>query len=337
MLTLWLEFIACSAAIVICGTYLSKYGDIIAEKTGLGRAWIGLVLMAGVTSLPELINGISSVAAADVPDIAVGDIMGSCMFNVSLIALMDMFSGPGPIFSKAEKGHIISAGFGIILIGVAAVSILSGQSMPVVGSIGFYTPVLIVIYLVGMKSVFIFEKRRLEEHAGVAAEAPRYEHVSVREAVGKYALNAAVIVVAATLLPFIGDRIAVETGLGRSFVGTFFIGMTTSLPELVVSIAALRLGAAEMAIANLFGSNMFNIFIVGIDDIFYAKGSLLADVSPEHAITALIAMIMTGIAVVSLTYRLKSKTFLRLGWDTVAIVLAYIVSIILLYSMKGGS
>ena len=128
MLTLWLEFIACSAAIVVCGTYLSKYGDVIAEKTGLGRAWIGLVLMAGVTSLPELINGISSVTAADVPDIAVGDIMGSCMFNVSLIALMDMFSGPGPIFSKAEKGHIISAGFGIILIGVAAVPSSPGNS-----------------------------------------------------------------------------------------------------------------------------------------------------------------------------------------------------------------
>lgn len=335
MLTLWLEFIACSAAIVVCGTYLSKYGDVIAEKTGLGRAWIGLVLMAGVTSLPELINGISSVTAAGVPDIAIGDIMGSCMFNVSLIAVMDMFSGPGPIFSKAEKGHIISAGFGIILIGVAAVSILAGQFMPVAGSIGFYTPVLIIIYLVGMKSVFIFEKRRLLEHAGEAAEAPRYAHVSVREAVGKYALNAAVIVVAATLLPFIGDRIAVETGLGRSFVGTFFIGMTTSLPELVVSIAALRIGAAEMAIANLFGSNMFNIFIVGIDDIFYVKGSILADVSPTHAITAIIAVIMTGIAVVSLTYRLKGKTFLRLGWDTVAIVLAYIVSIVLLYSMKG--
>lgn len=157
------------------------------------------------------------------------------------------------------------------------------------GRIGLYTPMLMIICLVGMKSVFIFEKIRFVEFAGVAAEAPRYAHVSVREAVTNYAINAAVIVVAATLLPFIGCRIAVETGLGRSFVGTFFIGMTTSLPELVVSVAALKTGAVEMAIANLFGGNMFNVFIVGVDDIFYAKGSLLADVSPNHAITALIA------------------------------------------------
>src|SRR3990172_2991592 len=117
MRILWLQLIFCSAVIVFCGTNLSKYGDVIAEKTGLGRAWIGLVLMASVTSLPELITGISSVAFANVPDIALGDIMGSCVFNLSIIALMDILHGPKPIFSKAEHSHILSAGFGVILIG----------------------------------------------------------------------------------------------------------------------------------------------------------------------------------------------------------------------------
>ena len=74
---LWIGFIICTAVIVYSGTKLSKYGDIIAEKTGLGRAWVGLVLMASVTSLPELITGISSVSFANVPDIAVGDVLGS--------------------------------------------------------------------------------------------------------------------------------------------------------------------------------------------------------------------------------------------------------------------
>jgi len=78
---LWFEFIVCSGVIVFCGTLLAKYGDIIAEKTGMGRAWIGLILMASVTSLPELITGISSVTIANTPDIALGDIMGSCVFK----------------------------------------------------------------------------------------------------------------------------------------------------------------------------------------------------------------------------------------------------------------
>lgn len=82
MISLRLGFIVCTAAIVYSGTRLSKYGDIIAEKMGLGRAWVGLVLLASVTSLPELITGISSVTFVVAPDIAVGDVLGSCIFNI---------------------------------------------------------------------------------------------------------------------------------------------------------------------------------------------------------------------------------------------------------------
>lgn len=335
MLILWLQFILCSAVIVLCGTNLSRYGDVIAEKTGLGRAWIGLVLMASVTSLPELITGISSVAFVDAPDIALGNIMGSCVFNLSIIALMDILHGPRPIFSRAEHGHILSAGFGVILIGIASISILSNASIPSIGHIGIYTPAIILIYMLGVRSLFLFERRKIKEFVEEMVEGLQYEHISTKEAVVKYTINALIIVGAASWLPFIGDRLAEETGLGRSFIGSVFIALTTSLPELAVSISALRIGAADMAIANLFGSNIFNIFILAIDDIFYTKGPILSHVSTSHAVTGFIAVVMTGIAVVSLTYRLEKKVFLRLGWDAIAILLAYFVNIYLLYSMRG--
>ncbi|MEK6546116.1 MAG: sodium:calcium antiporter [Nitrospinota bacterium] len=335
MLIVWLEFIFCSGIIVFCGTKLSIYGDIIAEKTGLGRAWIGLILMASVTSLPELITGISSVTVADTPDIALGDIMGSCVFNISIIALMDILHGSAPIFHKSEHGHILSAGFGIILISLASISILANQTIPAVGHIGLYTPAIILIYGIGIRSVFLFEKRRIVEFVGETVQATQYEHISTKNAVNKYILNALFIIGAATWLPFIGDRLAEETGLGRSFIGTVFIAMTTSLPEVVVSVSALKIGATDMAIANLFGSNIFNILILAIDDVFYTKGSLLANVSISHAVTGFMAVLMTGIAVVSLIYHLERKTFLRLGWDAIAIFIAYLVNIYLLYSLRG--
>lgn len=331
----WLAFIVCSAFIVVCGTNLSRYGDVIAEKTGMGRAWIGLVLMAGVTSLPELITGISSVTLADTPDIALGDVMGSCVFNLSIIALMDMLHGPGPIFSRAEHGHTLSAGFGMILIGIASLSILAGQSLPVIWHIGFSTPAIIAIYFIGMRSIFLYQKRKITAHAGEIAEQLLYKDISTKTAMIRYALNAGVIIGAATWLPFLGDRIAEATGLGASFIGSILIAMTTSLPELVVSIAALRIGAADMAIANLFGSNMFNIFILALDDIAFIKGPLLSSVSPNHVMTGFMAVVMTGIAIVSLTYRLEKRTVLRLGWDALALLLAYIVNILLLYAMRG--
>jgi len=335
MWVIWLQFILSSSIIVFCGANLSRYGDVIAEKTGLGRAWTGLVLMASVTSLPELITGISSVAFADVPNIALGDIMGSCVFNLSILALMDILHGPGPIFSKAEHGHILSAGFGVVLIGIASISILSNTNIPYIGHIGVYTPAIILIYLIAVRNLFLFERRRLADFVDKMSKVNQYEEISMTKAIGKYSVNALFIVGAATWLPFIGDRLAEETGLARSFIGSIFIALTTSLPELVVSVSALKIGATDLAIANLFGSNIFNIFILAIDDIFYKKGPLLSHVSLNHAVTGIIAVIMTGIAIISLTYRLEKKPFLRLGWDTISILLAYIVNIYLLYSLRG--
>ena len=104
---LWIGFIACTAVIVYSGTRLSKYGDVIAEKTGLGRAWIGVVLMASVTSLPELVTGITSVTYANVPDIAVGDVLGSCVFNMLILAFLDVLYKTMPVFNKGQSGACI--------------------------------------------------------------------------------------------------------------------------------------------------------------------------------------------------------------------------------------
>lgn len=332
---IWFEFLFCSALIVYCGTKLSRYGDVIAEKTGLGRAWIGLILMAGVTSLPELITGVSSVAIAGAPDIALGDVMGSCVFNLSLIALMDMLHGPKPIFSRAEHSHILSAGFGVILMGIATFSVAAATGLPSFGHISLSTPLIIGLYALSMRSVFLFQKRQAAPHIGEIAPALQYDHISTKEATVKYALNALVIVAAATWLPFIGVGLAEATGLGRSFVGSILIAMTTSLPELAVSISALRIGAADMAIANLLGSNLFNMVILAIDDLAYTHGPLFSAVSQNHVITGTIAVIMTGIVVVSLMYRLEKKTALRIGWDALALILAYLVNIALLYRLRG--
>ena len=212
---------------------------------------------------------------------------------------------------------------------------MANANIPAIGHIGLYSPAIIMIYFIGIRGVFLFERRRIKEFVGEMAQTLRYEHITTKEAVVKYAINALFIIGAAAWLPFIGNRLAEETGLGRSFVGTVFIAMATTLPELVVSVSALKIGAADMAIANLFGSNMFNIFILAIDDIFYVKGALLSNVSTNHAVTGFMAVLMTGIAIAGLTYRLQRKAFLRLGWDAIAILLAYTVNIYLLYSLRG--
>jgi CBS domain-containing protein len=133
---LLLQFAAVAGVIVFAGWNLSKHGDVIAEKTGLGRTWVGVIRMASVTSLPELITGVSSVAIFDLPNIAMGDIFGSCMFNLLILAGLDVFSHSTPISAKAHQGHVPTASFGVLMLGMAVIRISAGQNMPAIGWIG---------------------------------------------------------------------------------------------------------------------------------------------------------------------------------------------------------
>ena len=173
----WSQFALCLLVIGFAGVKLSEYGDAIADKSGLGGSWVGLALIASVTSLPELITGISSVTVAGVPEIAVGDVMGSCVFNLLIIVVLDFLHRRELIFSRVSHGHVIGAGFGIILIGMVGFSLLwsSFGEAPAFGHIGVYTPFIIVLYAVALRAIFVYEKRSIESF--VNAEPDRLPHL----------------------------------------------------------------------------------------------------------------------------------------------------------------
>lgn len=329
----WIGFIVCTSAIVYSGSKLSKYGDIIAEKLGLGRAWIGLVLLASVTSLPELVTGISSVTVAGTPDIAVGDVMGSCVFNMLLLVVVDAMHRNVPLSSRAHQGNVLSAAFGMLLISLAGVNLYCGAAAPVIGWVGLYSLEFLVIYMIAMRIIFVYEKRKLEQFIHKRAEELKYKDISTRTAFVNYGMNAAVVFVSAVFLPFIGKGLSETMGLGQTFVGNVFIALATSLPELVVSISAVRMGAVDLAIGNLFGSNIFNICILSVDDFLYVKGPLFMYVSQGHLISAFSAVAMTAIAIIGLTYRQEKKA-LFLSWDSIGIMLVYVLNLMFLYAME---
>lgn len=325
----WLQFIACTALIIFSGSRLSRYGDMIGEKTGMGRTWIGVVLLASVTSLPELVTGISSVALYRLPNIAAGDVLGSCVFNLVILALLDVRRKASPISTRAHQGQVLTASFGILLLGLTTISILSGRSMPAVGWIGAYSVVLLLVYLAGMRVVFRYEKRRVAAYLSEVAEEPHYKQISAATAYKKFVVYAVILVGAATYLPLLADHLARITGLGLTFIGTLFVALATSLPEVVVTAKAIQLDAVDLAVGNILGSNLFNIAILAIDDFFYFQGPILSHVSPIQALTATAAMTMTAIVTIALMYR-SEKRILLFSWDSVGVLLVYILLTVLL-------
>lgn len=324
----WLKFALCAALIGIAGPHLTRYGDIIARLTGLSRSWIGLALLATATSLPELFTGLSAVAVAGAPNIAVGDALGSCVFNLAMLVVLDALSRDEPMYRRVDQGHILTAGFGVILIGSAGALLLLGVHGASfrLGHIGLFTPFIIILYFIAMRAAFVYDRR-----AGPAPLSRDRPDMTLSTALLRYAAAAAVVVAAGVWLPFVGQELAETMGWHTTFVGTLFIAAATSLPELVVTISALRLGAIDMAIGNLLGSNLFDILILAIDDIAYTKGPLLASVSPTHAITAFAATIMSGIFIVALLYRPESRFRGTVGWVSLSLLTIYLLSAYAVY------
>jgi cation:H+ antiporter len=331
----WFYFLICVLVIGFAGTKLSKYGDVIADKTGLGGSWVGLIMLGTVTSLPELVTGISSVTVAAVPDIALGDIMGSCVYNLMIIVVLDVLYRRTSVYSVASRGHILSAAFGVMLIGFAGFSILLSQYglSGRIGHIGWYSVFIIILYAVAMRTVFTYETRQIE--AFTEKEADRYPELSLSIAVGRYLAAAVLVVAAGSFLPFVAKDIAVIMGWHEGFVGTMFVAFVTSLPELVVTVAALRMGAIDMAIGNLFGSNLFNILIIALDDLFYMSGPILSDVSPTHAVSAFSAMMMTGVAIVGLLYHPRTRVLRTMGWVSVFLFSMYLINTYVMFLHNG--
>lgn len=261
----WIQFLACLAIIIVAGTRLSKYGDIIAEKTKLGRVWVGIVLLATVTSLPEVATGISSVAIVHSPDLAIGDIFGAALINLAIIAIIDVLYKKGPVLHFLGTGIVLATILSVLLIATAATSIIlanSGVNPTIFGWISIYTPILFCLFLISQYILFTYETKQTSINTENNKQEQGYASVSLKKPFLYFGLTSLIIVGAGIWLGFIGDQIANSTGLKASFVGTLFLAFSTTAPEMVVSISAARMGALEMAVANVVGSNLFNFGVI---------------------------------------------------------------------------
>ena len=331
LITIWLQFVCLALIISLAGYYLSVYGDMISEKTGIGGHWIGLVLIGSITSLPELATGSSAIIVSGVPDIAVGDALGSCVFNLLLLVMLDFLHRKESVYTRLSQGHILSGGFGVLLLGILAFNILLAQKAPklAVAHIGVYSPFIFLLYFVAIRNIFHYEKNAREElHEDIIE---RYPQRRLREITPRFTLAGLAVIISGSFLPGVGMNLAMVMGWQQAFVGTLFVAFATSLPEVAVTIAALRIGALDMAMGDLLGSNLFDMFIVAIYDFIFVKGPILAHVSTTHAVTALSAIMMTGVGIIGLVYRPKHRLFKTVGWASLLLFSLYLMNTLVLY------
>lgn len=325
-------FLACAVVIFLAGKRLSYYGDLLADLTGMGKAWIGLILMAAVTSLPELMVGISSVAIVGSADLAVGDILGSCAFNLGILSMMDVFTPKShPLFANTSKSHVLTAAFGIFLISLVGLGLFLSEDIAFLPFLGLTSISFLIVYLIAVRVLFNYQ------HSNPVVQIVDANHhipFTLKHVVLRYCMFAGIIIVAALALPFFVEHLAEATGMGKSFAGTFFLAASTSLPEIAVSLAAIRMGSIDMAIGNLLGSNLFNVLILFLDDLFYTKGHLLKDASEMNLLSVFFVLMMTGVAIIGFIFPSREKKWF-LAWDTFIISMLYLLNMILLFFLSN--
>jgi cation:H+ antiporter len=322
-------FLVSALLILYCGRRLTQYGKQIATALRWEQGWIGLILMASVTSLPELTVGIGSVSIVGSADLALGDILGSCAFNLGILSLLDAFVRKRALLSNISVAHALAGAMSIVLTAMVGLGLYLERDIALTQWIGVTGLLFIGVYLLAMQLLYRYEKREQKrlplEDSG--------ENIKLRSAIALYAGNAVIVVAAAIALPQFAKDIATASGLSESFIGTVFLAASTSLPEVAVSYAAVRIGALDLATGSLLGSNLFNIFILAIDDSFYTDGYLLQDASNTNLISVFFVIMMTAVAIAGQIYRVQHKRFL-LAWDALVIFLLYLVNIIILYALN---
>ena len=209
------------------------------------------------------------------PDLAAGDAFGSNIFNILIIGVLDLVWRNEPILNTVTKTPVLVAGLGIILIFISTLALVIHGSNTLISD-WYVSPMsllLIVIFLVSMYLIFRRDKQT-EEDISLTPDLPKYETYSLSRSSLVYFVSAASLVAASVILAKTGASIAQMMGWEASFVGTQFLALSTSLPELATSLAALKLGAPELAISNVLGSNIFNMgFVLFLDEVIHAEDS----------------------------------------------------------------
>ena len=330
-------FVVATAVVWFAGTRLVVFGDELAERFGLAREFIGLIFLAVVTELPEIVTTITA-AAAENAALVLGNMFGGVTMQTAILAVIDIFFVHRALTSWPRKPtHALEAVLLIILLNLLLLITFLGD-WPVFGVIGAGSLSLFLAYPLSIGLLRRFDQRASWAPIDVpetSAPAPGLVARPVLEGwshgrlVGQAAIAALLILLAGYLTADRADAIAEQTGLSASFVGIAFLAAATSMPELSTAIAAARIGAYTMAISNIFGSNLIMLALILPADIIYAPGPILAEADAIAQFSIATGIIVTAIYVAGLLIRTTPRLF-GAGLDSLLVLAIYLSSLFVL-------
>ena len=333
-------FTAATIVVWLAGTRLVLYGDEIAERFGLGRAFVGLIVLAAITELPEAVTTLTAAGKGAAP-LALGNMFGGVMMQTAILAVADLLFVRRPLTSWPRKPiHALEA---VILIfflcGLLGLSLVGEQE--IFAGIGVGSLALFLAYPVAIWILRRYDERvtwapidmpEASPRAAVVTERGQLAIMPTHALLTRIVVGAILILVAGYVTADRADAIAVQTGLGGTFVGVALLAAATSTPEVSTTFAAVRIGAYTMAISNIIGSNLLMIALIFPADLAYRSGPILAEVSLAAQVSLVAGILVSAIYAAGLLIR-RTPSVLGAGADSILVIVTYLGSLAIIYHL----
>lgn len=355
--SIWVNFLifAIGAGVIwYAGTKLERYGDAISRQTGLGKAFVGMLLLAAATSLPELATTLTATLSGNIT-LAVSNILGGVVTQTAVLALADVLVGRGALTRFTPGFVLLIQGVGLILLltivpMAAAMGDMASITLNLAGMeyrIALIPLSLLVMFLVVMYLSYRYEEyprwRRVPDDGAEdvqaiddSAEEEEPEDIPKKGSYKPFfyfALFGLLVLVAGFVITRTAEALATQTGLGSSFIGATLLAISTSLPEISTTTTAIRHDNYSMAISNIFGSNAFDVSLLAIVSLVSGGAYLFQDSLNFSMFAVALGIFMTGVYLWGLL-EWEDKTFLRMGWDSTAVVVLYLLGSVALYQLS---
>jgi cation:H+ antiporter len=326
-------FASATAAVWFSGTHLARLADAISSKTGIGQAAMGMVLLGGVTSSPELAVSVTATLQGT-PLLSVNDVLGSAAVNILVLAIADVAYGRESLTTRTPSmGVVLQGVIGMLVMALVAAGTQLGDHAFLGVGVGSWLVVL--AYAIGIR--MLVQSRADDEwrptHHGSEEAQEKEDSRSLKRIVLLTGVAGTVILVAGFFLARTGEVLAERTGLGTSFFGLIVLAFATSTPEISTVLEAVRLRRYTLAISDVFGTNLFNVTILFVVDALHRGGPVLVEAGAFAAVAALLALVLTAIYVVGMLER-RDRAVLRMGYDTITVLIAYVIGVALLYGLR---
>lgn len=330
-----LIFAGAAVVVWIGGVRLTIALDALAEKTGLGRLFVGMLLLGGITSLPEVANVITA-SAHGVPQLAINNVLGSAAINIVLLAAADAFIGRDGVTSVvADAATLMMSALCMIVLAAVAGAIVLGDFA--VFGVGIGSLTITALSIAAFAMAADYGKRApwaLHDAATDAApDAPDAAKHPLRALIWVSVLAAVTIFVAGYILSVAGEDLSQRTGLGAGFVGFLLIGFATSTPELSTIVTALRAKRYEMAFGQVLGTNFINLSLFALSDLVFAGGPIINELGRFEIVSALLGLVLIGVFLVGLLER-RDATIIKMGYDSFAVILLFVCGAGALYALR---